>query len=336
MVRRSSLSIADVAAWDNLAAAFWSAASGKRGGCEVQSFAADLERRLSQISNELRSGSYVFSPLGEFEIRDPKRRRIHAPCFRDRVVHHALMQVAGPVLDRALVADVFACRVGKGPERAVCRLQQHSRRWPWLVGLDVRQFFASIRHDVLLSFLQRRFKNPDLLRFMEQVVCSHEAGPGRGLPIGALTSQHFANYYLSSLDRLLLERTAACGVVRYMDDVVVLARSKRELEGAVTAASEFVEQQLGLSFHDSRQVRRASVGVTFCGFRVTPGSIRLSRRRRRRYLRGRRDWERAYRVGCLHAEELQRGYSSVLAMTQFAGATAFRREDLRRRPEVEC
>jgi hypothetical protein len=154
------------------------------------------------------------------EVLDESDFALYSPCFRERVLHHALMAQVGPVLDRALVDDSYACRVGKGTLAAVLRVQQHLRRWPWYAQIDIRGYFANIDHERLRDLLARRFKNPGLLALMAGIIDSYHTRPGRGLPLGELTSQHLANYYLNGLDRLLLEDCRVNGLVRYMDDLL--------------------------------------------------------------------------------------------------------------------
>ena len=119
-----------------------------------------------------------------FEIRDPKLRAIFAPCFRERVLHHALMNLIGPVLDRALVDDSFACRAGKGTLAATVRVHEHVRRFPWYAKMDVRAYFASIRHSILMERVRRRIKGDDVLALLDRIVAAHGEGSGLGLPIG--------------------------------------------------------------------------------------------------------------------------------------------------------
>ena len=117
----------------------------------------------------------------------------------------------GPILDRVLVFDSYACRVNKGALAAVKRVQHHSRRYPWYVKIDIKGYFASIDQHILLTMLNRRFRDKDVLRLIERIIKHHEVTMGKGLPIGALTSQLFANYYLNDLDRLLLETCKVSG-----------------------------------------------------------------------------------------------------------------------------
>ena len=171
---------------------------------------------------------------------------------------------------------------------------------------------------------------------MDRIIDGHESEPGRGLPIGALTSQHFANLYLAPLDRYLLEELRVGGICRYMDDVLSWHPHREKAHETSQAAQAFAFETLGLKVKPSWQVQRSGKGVTFCGFRVYPEVLRLSARRRRRYREARRKWEDLYEAGMIDASALQAGYASALAITSGAQARAFRRKDLQTRPPVEA
>ena len=185
---------------------------------------------------------------------------------------------------------------------------------------------------VLLALLERRFKDRGLLALLARIVEAHHAEPGRGLPIGALTSQHFANYYLAGLDRLLLEGCRVRGLVRYMDDLVWWGDGKDAVRDALAQARAYAQERLRLTVKTPVQVGRSRAGLMFCGYRILPGRLLLSRRRKRRYAECRRDWENAYAAGRIDARALQAGYATALAITAHADAAVWRREQLRRRP----
>lgn len=331
-MRRSRVGLAAIADWHNLAAAFWRAARGKGQREEVRRFRANLNGELARLRESLLDGSVEVGRMRSFHIRDPKHRTIHAPCFRERVLHHAVMAHVGPVLDRALVDDTYACRAGKGALAAASRAQHHLRRWPWYAQIDIRSYFASIDHAILLALLERRFKDQGLLALLARIVESHRAEPGRGLPIGALTSQHFANHYLAGLDRLLLEGCRVRGLVRYMDDLVWWSDDKTAVRDALAQARAYAEDRLKLTVKTPVQIGRSHAGLLFCGYRVLPGRLLLSRRRKRRYAECRRHGENACAAGRIDARALQAGYAAALAITARADAAAWRREQLRRHP----
>ncbi len=335
-MKRTRISLEDVAAWDHLAWAFWRAASGKRHRPEVQAFADRLEENLAHLREGIVAGTLALGRFRRFEIRDPKPRTIHAPCFRERVLHHALMARVEPVIERALVDDTFACRPGRGSWAAVLRAQEHTRRWPWFLKMDIRSYFASIDHGILRQQIRRRIKGQRVLRLIDRILASYETTPGRGLPIGALTSQHFANLYLASLDRYLLEKLRVGGMARYMDDVVAWGGDREPLLRVLEEATHFAREHLDLEIKESWQLQRGRRGLTFCGIRIYPRRLAMTARRRRRYRQIRAHWERAYEAGRCDANELQAGYASALALTRGLGSRRWRRRELELRPAVDA
>ena len=334
MGKRAKLNPDDIADWRNLVAAAFRAAQGKRAQPEVARFLADLDANLATLRKQILSGTISVGESTTFHILDPKPRVIHAPSFRERVLHHAIMAHVGPILDRALIEDTFACRVGKGTLAAVQRCQEHVRRFGWYAKLDIRGYFASIDHTVLKAQLARRLQSRRLLHLLDRIIDSHNNVPGKGLPIGALTSQFFANSYLDACDRFLLESRRVSGMIRYMDDFLFWDRSRERVTQIVQEVRAFVADYLHLIVKDSVQINRSVRGVTVCGYRVYPGTIRLGPSRRRRYTAVKRRWEKRYCLGEIDAGELQRGVDAAIAITIHADAETWRRcEQKRNRPD---
>jgi hypothetical protein len=324
-VKRVRIDLEDVADLPNLAESAFRAARGKRLRPEVVLFLSRLDDELADMRRAILDGSIVLGQGLRFEIRDPKPRRIFAPCFRERVLHHALMAHVGPVLDRALVDDSFACRTGKGSLAAVQRAQHHVRRFPWYAKLDVRSYFASVDHTILQDALARLLKGSAVLHLIARIIRSHQDAPGKGLPIGSLTSQCFANFYLGGLDRFLLEDQRVSGLVRYMDDFVLWTGARGDAIQAAEAAASFLEERLSLKVKQPVQLNRSYRGLTVCGYRVLPHRLRLSQRRRRRFLAALRKAEIAFLSGRLDKLGLQRAGDAALAITAHADAAAWRR-----------
>jgi hypothetical protein len=175
-----------------------------------------------------------------------------------------------------------------------------------------------------------------VLHLIDRIIDSYETTPGRGLPIGALTSQHFANVYLAPLDRHLLEELRVPGLVRYMDDVVVWHHDRLSLRRVLEAVHLFTCERLKLEIKPNWQLQRSSRGLSLCGFRIHPARLGLSARRRRRYRRARAKWESAHRSGQIGAGALQAGYASALAISHGADAVAWRRRELEIRPPLDA
>ncbi len=237
----------------------------------------------------------------------------------------------GPVLERAMVDDTFACLTGRGTRAVVRRTQHHSRRFPWYAKMDIRQYFANIDHDILKTLLRRRLKGAGTLALVDRIIDAYGDGsPSRGarsaesksqgLPIGALTSQWFANYYLGPLDRFLLEEERVAGLVRYLDDFVVWGSTVDEVHSTVQATERFLQQTLHLQCRPPTQINRSVKGVTVCGYRVFPGTVHLARTRRDRFVYAMTRWEQQWLAGRISSRELQRFVDAALGMTVDADA----------------
>ncbi|WP_321531285.1 reverse transcriptase/maturase family protein [uncultured Desulfuromonas sp.] len=290
--------------WDNLLLAWRKAAKGKRGTAPVAHFEYRLEDNLVQLGEELHSQTYCPGSYHSFYIHDPKRRLISAAPFRDRVVHHALCHVIEPLFERRFVTDSFANRVGKGNHRALDRAQHYARQFPYVLTLDLQQYFPSIDHALLRAVLARQIKDKNVLKLIDLIL---ESGRGvldgeytmrwfsgddllaveraRGLPIGNLTSQFWANCYLDPFDHFVKRELRCPGYVRYVDDMLLFSNDKKELwlwkKEVMTRLAD-----LRLTVHErSAQVRPVREGMPFLGFVVYPHKRRLKRRKEIAYAR---------------------------------------------------
>ena len=308
---------------DNLRLAFHKAARGRRGQTEVRQFAAELDRRIPEMVESIRAGTFPVGRFQQFLIRDPKERVITAPCFDERVLHHAILNVCEPVMDRWLIADTFACRKGMGREAAIHRAQQFSHHEEWFLKLDVRKYFDSVPHAQLIAYLECRLNDRRLLELLTRIITAYRGQLGVGLPIGSLTSQHFANFYLGWLDRFVKETLRVRGYVRYMDDMVLWHTSRETLVEAHARCGEFMATHLGLEFK-AAEIRRTRGGVPFLGCRIFPTHVELNRRSKRRWRRRVRVLERAGRLGILHESGLQQRLTSLTAFARAAGAKSWR------------
>lgn len=286
-----------LSSWSNLLLAYTKAARGKRGRPDVAAFEHDLEGNLLDLAEALAARAYRPGAYHSFVIREPKRRIISAAPFRDRVVHHALCNLIEPLFERGFLPDSFANRVGYGTHRALDRLQALMRRFPYALQLDVRQFFPSIDHEILRSLLARKLAGTGVLWLVDRIL---ESGRGvlddaydpvcfpgddlfwlsrpRGLPIGNLTSQFWANVYLNPVDHFV-RRSLGCGAyVRYVDDMVLLGRSKSML----WQWKEAVERRLHairLTIHPGAHPRPVGEGIPFLGFVTWPRRRRVKARK---------------------------------------------------------
>lgn len=274
-------------------------------------FAFDRERELLRLQEELRQGTYRPGGFHFFTVRDPKTRLIAVAPFRDRVVHHAVVHVLTPIYEPSFIFDSYATRQGKGTHAAIRRTQEFARRWPWFLKADVHKYFDSVDHDVLLSLLARKVKDRALLALLERIV-RNSPRPGRGLPIGNLTSQFLANVYLDPLDHEVKDQLGVRGYVRYMDDFVAFAETVRELKALLARVEDFLGQRLRLAFKPGGVwFNRSLHGLSFLGMRIFPGALRLRSENRRRSLKRMRGRIRAWEAGYLEEDRLAQSLLSV-------------------------
>jgi RNA-directed DNA polymerase len=307
---------ARLCSWDNLLLAHRKAAKGKRGLAPAAAFEYRLEDNLIALQQELASQSYRPGPYASFHIHEPKRRLISAAPFRDRVVHHALCNVIEPLFERSFTADSYANRVGKGTHRALDRCQQFARRYPYVLQCDVRQFFPSIDHAILRGILARKIADPNVMWLVDQILASGvgvlsaeyemvwfpgddllAASRPRGLPIGNLTSQFWANCYLNPFDHFVKRELRCPAYLRYVDDFLLSGDDRRQLwewKGAVIKRLS----RLRLTIHQKRaQVHPVGEGIPFLGFVVYPQRRRLKRRKGIAYVR------RLRQMACQYAND---------------------------------
>lgn len=315
----------DVANFLPLVHAARRAARGKRLSVETARFLVDLEPECLALERELLAGTYAPRPYHTFAIRDPKPRTISAAAFRDRVVHHALCAAMEPVFEALSIDDSYACRAGKGTHRALHRIQTLARLHPRFLKLDVEHFFETASHDVLCTALCRHFSDVRLVALAHGFVTFGAPGSdaGRGLPIGNLTSQHFANFYLAPLDRFIVEMLGAPGYARYMDDLFIFgpdAATLRSWRGRIEA---FAADELKLVLKVSAErAGPVSVGVPALGFRVWPRLIRLDAARVRRF---RRKVRRDHAAAAAGESRAAARVEALVAWTLVANARRMRR-----------
>ncbi len=318
----------EVVAFENLHRAFRLAARGKRRQPDVIRYRYGLEGNLLALRETLLAGGYAFGPYRSFAIRDPKPRRIVAAPFEDRIVHHAMCNLLAPVFEPTFVADTYACIEGRGTHAAVFRLQHFLRRpgAAFALQCDIRKYFQSVDHAILKALVRRKVKDRRLLALVDAVVDSAPGdpsfGPGKGLPIGNLTSQLFANVYLSPLDHFVKEDLRVKGYVRYVDDFVLVGGDKRGLREAKAAISRFLAERLALGLHeDKSQVFPARRGVTFLGYRVWPYRLRMRTSTMVRMRRREKEVRAQYWNGDITAEDYRQTVSSLLGYLKWGDRT---------------
>jgi RNA-directed DNA polymerase len=312
------LSLAAVAAWGNLLSAWRQAAAGKRGGRAAAHFEHHVARRLIGLRDALLARSWRPGPYQHFSIHEPKRRIISAAPFADRVVHHALCNVIEPHFERLFAPQSYANRLGKGSHRAIDDAQRLSRRYPWVLRMDVVQHFPAIDHAILRRTLHRVLKDADLMALAGHIIASGDGVPDqrydpvlfpgddllaacrpRGLPIGNLTSQFWSNCYMHPFDQFVTRELGCRAYLRYVDDMLLFADDKARLWDWRRRCIDRLAR-LRLTIHtESAQVQPSRCGIPWLGFVLFPDHRRVKGRKVRSAARqleaGYRDW-RAGRI----------------------------------------
>ena len=233
---------------DNLLLAYKKARKRKSDRWYVKEFECNLESELLQLKHELETMTYKPRPLRQFVIRDLKTRLISSSHFRDRVVHHALCNIIEPIFDKTFICDSYANRKGKGTHAALKRFDKFKRKvsgngallqeakdnnmvYGYVLKADIRHYFDSVDHEVLISIIKRRIKDEKIIWLIEEIVHNHNCKvPDKGMPLGNLTSQFFANVYLNELDQFVKHELKARFYIRYVDDFVILDISAKRLD----------------------------------------------------------------------------------------------------------
>lgn len=255
------------AAWD----AFRKGKSKKR---DVMAFEYELERNIFALHHELRTRTYRHGGYTDFYINDPKRRHIHKAPVRDRVLHHALYAVLNPIFEPTFIYDSYSCRTGKGTHRGVDRLRtflrrvnQNSRSPCFALKCDIKQFFQSVDHAVLLRIIEEKVKDADARWLIREIVESFAPG----IPLGNLTSQLFANIYMNELDQFAKHELQVPFYLRYTDDFVIIHRSLAVLYSWLPRIREFLAGRLKLELHPKKIIfRKYRQGIDFLGYVELP------------------------------------------------------------------
>ncbi|MGM9868273.1 MAG: RNA-directed DNA polymerase [Sodaliphilus sp.] len=322
-MKRAGYLIEKIADLDNLCLAYSKACRGKQMKCEVTAFSAHFDRHISEIREGILNGNPAVGHYHYFTIFDPKERVICAASFPERVLHHAIMNICHPYFDSWLIDHTYATRPGKGVYAALDYLKNHISDCQWLCKLDVRKYFDSIDHNILKTMLANKFKDKLLLQILYGIIDSYECTPGKGLPIGNLTSQYFANMYLSGFDRYAKEVLKVKVYARYMDDILMAFHSKNEMKEVEQRLRYFAEEKLNLRLK-LPVFAGCQNGITFLGYRIFPHYYILSARSKRRFRKKYNHNKKLFENQIINQREYQLRLLPLLAFVRHAKSRGFR------------
>lgn len=294
-----------ICSFENLLKAYYLAIIGNRYKEAAVKFSFYLESNLIKINQELLDGTFTTSPYKHFLVTEPKLRQVSAPDFRDRVIQHALVSVIEPIFEATFISDDYACRVNKGTHYALNRVKkflQASRSYYgkdkdiYILKCDIKKFFPSISWDVLLNIIKRKITCQKTFDLVEKIITTHRicgqlytkqknnqldffkealqqepvsVTNRRGLPIGNLTSQLFANVYLNELDQFVKHQLREKWYGRYMDDFFIISADKEHLKTVKEQINQFVTETLKMTLHPKKScIQKNKNGMCFVGYRI--------------------------------------------------------------------
>lgn len=313
---------------------------GKKKKKDVIIFGRNLPNNLLRLHASLIQKTYQPGSYSRFYVRDPKLREIHKAHVVDRVVHHIVSDELEKIYEPTFIAHSYACRKNKGTQKGVLALQKmalqvskNNTKTCWVLKCDIKKFFASVNHNILFAILARRIGDPDFLSLLGKIIGSHYSERTvdmlnkKGMPIGNLTSQFFANVYLNELDQYIKHELRVKYYVRYADDFVLLSHDRKYLEDLVMSIQEFLKQQLDLKLHPQKIVfRKLRSGIDFLGYIVFPHHILPRTKTKKRLIRKIREKIKAYKQGKISKEKLNATIQSYLGYLSHANTYKFHKE----------
>lgn len=262
---------------------------GKQKKKDVMEFEFNLEENMFNLRRKLKNKTYAHGGYHGFYITDPKVRHIHKAAVKDRILHHAIYSVLNPIFESTFIYDSYSCRKSKGTHKGINRLEKFLRKASknnfkpsFAMKCDIRKFFESVDHDVLISIIEKRIKDDDAMWLIKGVIESFQPG----IPIGNLTSQMFANIYLNELDQFAKQVLKVLFYLRYTDDFVIISESKEKLENWLPEIKNFLFEKLKMELHPNKIIfRKYRQGIDFLGYVQFPHHRVLRIRTRKRIIK---------------------------------------------------
>lgn len=299
--------------YDNLLLAFNKAKKRKSKKPYVQTFEKNLKSELYKLQWELLTGIYRPAPLTTFIVRDPKTRKISASHFRDRIVHHAICNIIEPIYESRFIYDTFANRKEKGTLGTLQRFDQFMRKVShgFALKADIKKYFENVDQKTLLKIIKIRIKDETVVDLISIVLQNHKTSrTGKGMPLGNLTSQFFANIYLAELDNFVKHELRAKYYIRYVDDFVILSQDRSQLQDWQEKINTFLKNELQLMLHQEKtKIIRIQDGVPLVGFKVYHRYKIIKKSNRLRFFRRLDMYKHGLQTRSITPEHVQLGIS---------------------------
>ncbi len=332
---------------DNLFEAWETFKSDKQKKPDVAGFEWKLEENLFDLHHDLRTHAYKHGAYTAFWIRDPKLRNIYKATVRDRILHHAVFRVLNPIFEPTFIATSFSCRIGKGTHRGMLYVRDTIRKISanytrpcFVLKCDIRKFFDSVDQNILTDILKKRIKDEETISLLDELVGSYSSpcrerereresrsATRKGIPIGNLTSQLFANIYMNEFDQFIKHGLGVKNYARYTDDFVVLSEDRSYLENLLSSIKSFLGDKLLLELHPKKvEILRYSRGVDFLGYVALPYHIAVRTKTKRRMMRKLKERIRMYKQGEISETALFASLDSYLGVLSHADAHNLKQE----------
>ena len=291
---------------------------------EILEFEMDLESNLVSLLKELKDGSYKLGKYREFVIKEPKERLIKSLPFRDRVVQQWYVEeFIKPFFVPRMISDSYACIEKRGTHKAVDKVQRYMKKvkkeFPnyYVLQCDVKKFFFSLDRNKLFSILKRKIKDKKLLELTKKFIFDNE--DRISIPIGNYTSQYFGNIYLNELDWYIKDKLKIKYYVRYLDDMILFGRSKKECRILKEKIGAFLDY-LGLEYNPKSRYYPGRLGIDFCGYRIFE-KYRLVRKRSIKKIKKKiRMWKKLRIIGALDKKKVKRCFNSWCSHIKYASS----------------
>jgi len=331
----------EISSIKNLQKAYLKARRGKTKKYYVINFEENLEIELKNLQEELLNHSYKPKPLKRFIVRDPKTRRIHASAFRDRVIHHAIVNPIEPIFEKVFIYDSFARRKDKGTHLALKRLQKfmykvsqngrlikkainNNQIQGYCLKADIKSYFDNVDHEILIRIINNKIEDAETIWLIYQALKNFEGKEkGKGMPLGNLTSQFFANVYLNELDQFIKHELKVKYYIRYVDDFVIIHRSKKRLEFYKKKIEEFINKELKLNLHpDKTGIFSLANGLDFLGYRIFYHYKLLKKRNIRKFSK----CVESYKNGIIRKDKFLGSYKGWEGYAKWANTYSLRKK----------
>jgi len=294
----------EIISLENLLEAWKEFEKGKKNRKDVQEFSMNLMDNIFSLHQDLLNHTYKHGGYQAFKINDPKPRDIHKAKVRDRLLHHAIYRKLYPFFDKTFISDSYSCRINKGTHKAIekfrkyfNKVSQNNTKTCYVLKCDIKKFFASIDHEILISILKEHIPDENILWLLVEIIESFhiskplpspplEKGRGIGLPLGNLTSQLFVNIYMNKFDQFVKHKLKAEYYIRYADDFVFLSQDRKWLEDLIPRVGKFLGDELKLKLHPNKvYIKTFSSGVDFLGIINFPHHKILRTKTKRRMMK---------------------------------------------------